>query len=88
MIDAAVQKQGYTSNDFFMMSFTGTQDFAGSGFTSLINELLKKSSGNFIAGTNSKIEVFNGLPHGFGLGKGTVAEGWINNAIDFWKSQM
>ena len=39
-------------------------------------------------GTNSKIEVFNGLPHGFGLGEGTVAEGWINNAIDFWKSQM
>lgn len=39
-------------------------------------------------GTNSKIEVFNGLLHGFGLGEGTVAEGWINNAIDFWKSQM
>lgn len=54
MIDAAVQKQGYISNDFFMMSFTGTQDFAGSGFTSLINELLKKSSGNFIAGTNEQ----------------------------------
>ena len=39
-------------------------------------------------GTNSKIEVFNGLPHGFGLGEGTIAEGWINNAVDFWKSQM
>ena len=44
MIDTAVQKQGYTPNDFFMMSFTGTKDFAGSGFTSLINELLEKSS--------------------------------------------
>lgn len=54
MIDTAVQKQGYTSNDFFMMSFTGTQDFAGSGFTILINELLEKSSGNFIAGTNEQ----------------------------------
>ena len=30
-------------------------------------------------GTAAEIEVFKGLPHGFGLGKGTVAEGWINN---------
>jgi len=35
-------------------------------------------------GTAAEIEVFNGLPHGFGLGTGTVAEGWINNAIEFW----
>jgi len=35
-------------------------------------------------GTAAVIEVFPGLPHGFGLGKGTVAEGWINNAAEFW----
>ena len=29
-------------------------------------------------GTNAEIEVFNGLSHGFGLGQGTVAEGWTN----------
>lgn len=39
-------------------------------------------------GTDAEIEVFEGLPHGFGLGEGTVAEGWINNAISFWERQM
>ena len=35
-------------------------------------------------GTDAEIEIFDGLPHGFGLGIGTNAEGWINNAIKFW----
>lgn len=39
-------------------------------------------------GTNAEIEVFNGLPHGFGLGEGTIAEGWIDNAVEFWKNNM
>ena len=29
-----------------------------------------------------------GLPHGFGLGTGTVAEGWIEDAVRFWESQL
>lgn len=28
------------------------------------------------------------LPHGFGLGTGTVAEGWINDAAGFWENNM
>lgn len=39
-------------------------------------------------GTDAEIEVFDGLPHGFGLGEGTVAEGWIDHAIAFWERQM
>lgn len=39
-------------------------------------------------GTDAEIEVFNGLSHGFGLGEGTVAEGWIDNAVSFWEKQM
>ena len=38
-------------------------------------------------GTDAQIEVFRGLGHGFGLGQGTVAEGWIDNAIKFWEKQ-
>lgn len=38
-------------------------------------------------GTDAQIEVFRGLEHGFGLGQGTVAEGWIDNAIKFWEKQ-
>ena len=39
-------------------------------------------------GTNAKIEVFKGLSHGFGLGEGTVAEGWIDHAVSFWEDNM
>lgn len=39
-------------------------------------------------GTNAEIEVFSGLSHGFGLGEGTVAEGWIDYAVDFWEENM
>ena len=40
------------------------------------------------SGTDAEIEVFQGLPHGFGLGAGTVAEGWIDRAVDFWERQV
>lgn len=39
-------------------------------------------------GTDARIEVFDGLGYGFSLGEGTVAEGWINNAVDFWEQNM
>lgn len=39
-------------------------------------------------GTDAEIEVFEGLPYGFGLGTGTVAEGWLDNAAAFWEEQM
>lgn len=39
-------------------------------------------------GTDAEIEVFQGLPHGFGLGEGTVAQGWISRAAAFWERQM
>lgn len=38
-------------------------------------------------GINSDFQKFEGLPHGFGLGTGTNAEGWIEHAIDFWSKQ-
>ena len=39
-------------------------------------------------GTDAEIEVFNGLSHGFGIGTGTVAEGWIDRAVEFWERNM
>ena len=39
-------------------------------------------------GTDAEIDIFEGLPHGFGIGTETSAEGWINNAVDFWKRQI
>lgn len=39
-------------------------------------------------GTEAEIDIFDGLPHGFGLGEGTIAEGWIDHAVQFWEKQM
>lgn len=39
-------------------------------------------------GTDAEIEIFANLPHGFGLGEGTRAEGWIDHAVKFWENQM
>lgn len=39
-------------------------------------------------GIPTEFHVYFGLGHGFGLGTGTVAEGWINDAVAFWENQM
>lgn len=39
-------------------------------------------------GIPTEFHVYHGLNHGFGLGEGTVAEGWINDAINFWKDNL
>ena len=39
-------------------------------------------------GIPAEIEVFDGLRHGFGVGYGTKAEGWLDDAIAFWREQL
>ncbi len=39
-------------------------------------------------GTDAEIEIFDNLAHGFGLGEGTIAEGWIDRAVRFWENHM
>ena len=39
-------------------------------------------------GTDAMIEIFTGLPHGFGLGEGTIAEGWLDDAVKFWEKHQ
>lgn len=36
-------------------------------------------------GIPTEFHVYEGLPHGFGLGTGTVAEGWLTDAVRFWE---
>jgi acetyl esterase/lipase len=57
----------------------GTNDGIASSYT--MEHRIQKIRNN---GTSAQIEIFKGLPHGFGLGEGTIAEGWIFRAIDFW----
>jgi len=39
-------------------------------------------------GIPTEFHAYDGLPHGFGLGTGTIAEGWITDAVAFWEAQM
>ena len=39
-------------------------------------------------GIDTEFHCYPGLGHGFGLGTGTVAEGWIDDAIAFWERQV
>ena len=39
-------------------------------------------------GTPTEFHKYPGLGHGFGIGTGTVAEGWINEAVAFWEKQI
>ena len=38
-------------------------------------------------GTPTEFHAYEGLGHGFGLGTGTAAEGWIYDAVAFWERQ-
>jgi acetyl esterase/lipase len=39
-------------------------------------------------GTNVDYRKYRGVAHGFGLGTGTTAEGWIEDAMRFWARQI
>ena len=39
-------------------------------------------------GIDTEFHAYPGLNHGFGLGTGTVAEGWLDDAVTFWEKQM
>ena len=36
-------------------------------------------------GVPTEYHSYTGLPHGFGLGIGTIAEGWFDQAVSFWE---
>lgn len=40
------------------------------------------------AGINVECRILKDVKHGFGTGRGTAAEGWIDDAIEFWEKQM
>jgi hypothetical protein len=40
------------------------------------------------AGTEVDYRKFGNVGHGFGLGTGTSAQGWVADAIRFWERSM
>jgi hypothetical protein len=40
------------------------------------------------AGIDVEFRVYQNVGHGFGLGIGTKAEGWLEDAVLFWENHM
>ncbi|MDO5116718.1 MAG: alpha/beta hydrolase [Synergistaceae bacterium] len=71
---------GYTANDPPTYSCVGDRDGIANYKT-----MQKRLSAMSAAGIPTEFHVYEGLGHGFGLGTGTVAEGWLDDAIRFWE---
>lgn len=48
----------------------------------------RRLAGMSALGIDTEFHSYPGLSHGFGLGTGTVAEGWISEALAFWQRQL
>lgn len=55
---------------------------------SRIEGLQARMDGLASLGIDCVFERYPGLDHGFGIGRGTVAEGWCSRAIAFWERQL
>ena len=73
----------YTENDPPTYVCVGENDGIASWRT-MENRLERMAA----LGIDTEFHKYPGLSHGFGLGTGTVAEGWIEDAVAFWKKQM
>lgn len=81
-----MQYTGYTrydSNDPPTYACVGTSDGIAN-YRTMENRLNNLKS----LGIPTEFHSYQGLPHGFGLGKGTIAWGWINDAAAFWMAQL
>lgn len=78
-----MQYTGYSSvseQDAPTYACVGTNDGIAS-WRIMQNRLQRLSN----IGILTEFHAYEGLSHGFGIGTGTVAEGWVNDALDFWK---
>lgn len=92
----AFGEEDYPAPAAVIMQYTGLSEVTGAepptyacvgnrdGIASYrsVTQYIKQIRNN---GTDAQIEVFDGLSHGFGLGENTVAEGWLDRAVEFWE---
>ena len=80
-----------------IMAYTGHRDFSplqpptfmvvGENDWIANPEAMRRQAENLNRrGTKTEFHAYPRLGHGFGLGTGTSAEGWIDLAIDFWQN--
>jgi len=71
----------YTENDPPTFAVIGENDSFFSRMKERMNNLRN-------IGIDTEFHIYRNVSHGFGLGIGTTAEGWINNAIKFWEKHI
>jgi acetyl esterase/lipase len=71
----------YTRNDPPTFAVVGEDDAFSSFMEQRINNLRN-------IGIDTEFHIYRNVSHGFGLGIGTTAEGWINNALKFWEKHI
>ena len=92
-------KDGFIAPNTLVMAYTAHQNFSendpptfvtASKSDRIVNvEAVKNRVANLRnAGIDVEYLQFDNVGHGFGLGTGTDAEGWIDEAISFWEKQM
>ena len=71
----------YTENDPPTFAVVGEED----PFTSFMKQRINNLRN---IGIDTEFYIYRNVSHGFGLGIGTSAEGWINNAVKFWEKHI
>lgn len=71
----------YSRNDPATYVCVGTNDGIASWRT-----MQRRLDAMAALGIPTEFHAYEGLGHGFGLGTGTAAEGWINDAVAFWEA--
>lgn len=72
----------FIKNDPPTYACVGDKD--GNAYWKTMQEILNRLYSLWV---DIEFHVYEGLRYGFGLGTGTVAEGWINDVVAFWKSR-
>ncbi|URZ16658.1 alpha/beta hydrolase [Clostridium felsineum] len=73
----------YTRNDPSTFVVVGQQDGIANAST-----MKRRVDALDRLGIDTELHEYSGVGHGFGLGIGTSAEGWLNEAVRFWKISM
>lgn len=76
-------RSDYTSND--PPTFVGVGENDGIANP---NTMKRRADALSALGIDTEFHVYPNLGHGFGIGLGTSAEGWVDDAVAFWENHM
>lgn len=82
-----------------IIAYTGHRDYGGDEVPTFVvvgendgiaNPFMMKRRIDALSkmGIDTEFHIYPHLSHGFGLGRGTMAEGWIDDAILFWEKHI